>query len=430
MPLLEGSPVEKLRKALEHIGYNIYHDLREARVMVEYDGQTLDSDDRLMAHIRYTIADECTHIAAKNEVPLFFSKEKFYDLRDAHTHTNQKDRFLDWLKALPRVELTQDDITDYKLKIDWMLVDCLGAGEGVYDRHCSRIITLGAVWRAFEPGTKLDEVPVLKGKQGIGKDSILTSLVPWESLYTTSFSFKMRTKERVEVTRGRVFIIASEMGGVTTTSDLEDLKNYVTATHDDMRMAYRRDTEKMPRRFVLCGTTNLSRPLPSDVTGNRRWMVSDCTESQVGPVEPWIEQHRETFWAEAVALYKMGVKPNIPRWMKDIQQGRNEELERVDEQFENAYEKAFDEGKLALKPQTISEIGVALAITEDVESFQRERKEVQHRLRDQLERQGWTSKRASHPDTGKVSRLWYPPGGVEAPVDGPTEKPFDEDIPF
>ena len=428
MTLLKGTPTCKFAKALELLGFDIYYDVREARVMVEQDGVIEPANDRFMAHIRYRIAEAFTHMAGDKEVALFFGKDKFYDLRDAHTYTNEKDRFRDWLEALPVIEVTKEDAEDYKLKIDWMLADGLGAGEDLYDRHCSRIITLGAVWRTFNPSCKLDEVPVLKGKQGIGKDSILTSLVPWEGLYTTSFSFKLPLKQRIEVTRGRVFVIASEMGGVTTTADLEDLKNYVTATHDDMRMAYRRDSDLMLRRFVFCGTTNLSRPLPHDVTGNRRWMVSECDESQVGAIEPWIEDQRERLWGEAVALYRMGVKPSVPRWMKDVQSGRNEELERIDEQFENAYESAIDSGDLKMEVLTLSDIAFFMKISDTCESFRRERKEVQHRLRDQLERQGWKSRRGRHPGTNKVSRLWYPPI-TEAEAEG-VKKPVDEDIPF
>ena len=415
MPQLTGSNLEKLHKALKFIGFNLYYDVRESRVMVQRGDVIESANDRLMAHIRYKIAEKCTHEVDGKVLPLFMGKDRFYDLRDAHTYTNEKDRFLEWLKALPPLELDREAVKDYELKIDWMLSDALGAGESQYDRHCSRIITLGAVWRAFKPSCKLDEVPILKGKQGIGKDTIFTSLLPWESLHTTSFSFKLPLKQRIEVTRGRVFVIASEMGGVTTTSDLEDLKNYVTATHDDMRMAYRRDSDQMLRRFVFCGTTNLSRPLPHDITGNRRWMVSDCEENRVGAIEDWMEEKRELFWREAVALYRMGIKPNIPRWMKGFQETRNEQFERVDEQFENAYEEAIDRKVLEYKAQTLSDIAVHMGICETADAFRRERREVQHRLRDQLERQGWTSKRGKHPTTGNVSRLWMPPVAVDEP---------------
>ena len=42
----------------------------------------------------------------------------------------------------------------------------------------STYMFLGVVWRTFEPGTKLDEIPVLSGGGGIGKSTLPAIAVP------------------------------------------------------------------------------------------------------------------------------------------------------------------------------------------------------------------------------------------------------------
>ena len=412
LELLQGSPTQKMAQALRYLECEIYYDLREARAMYARNGVVQPCNDRLMAALRYEIADNCEHYVKKDETaPFFVGRDKFYDLRDAHMGTHERDAFKVWLEALPAAPLTEAQVQDYECSVDHMVADCLGGDEGVYARHASRMIVLSAVWRTFEPGYKIDEVLVISGKQGIGKDSMVSALVPWESLYTESFSFGMGLKQKIEQTRGKVFVMASEMGGVTTTRDLEALKSYVTNRNDDIRMAYRRDSDFMARRFVFVCTTNLSRPLPSDPTGNRRWVVVHCDESRVGAVEPWIEARRNKYWAEAVAMYRLGIRPNLPRDMKGIQVGENEQLERVDEQFEDAFEAAVDQGRIKLngKPMTLTEVAVAMEIVTTEGDFRREKREVQHRIRDQLERNKWTSRRGVREGERTVKRLWFPP---------------------
>ena len=409
MGRLTGSPIDKYTTALKRSQIVMFYDLREARMMmIEGKGDPVPCDDRAMSWLRFKFQERFTVVDGKgNEVPYCLAKQNFYDLRDAIGHINQRDTFREWLLARPKIELDRGEVEDYGLSVDWMVHDVLGGDEGVYSRWISRMILLSAVWRTMEPGCKHHEVPVLKGPQGVGKDSILTSLAPWDRLCTTTFSFALSQSRQIEVTRGCLFVIASEMGGVTTTKDLEALKSYITTDHDDMRLAYGRDKEVMPRRFVFACTTNLERPLPNDATGNRRWCVLEVDKSRVGKVEDWIEERRDHLWGEALALYRMGVSASLPRDMKGIQDHFNCAYERLDEQMEDAYEAARDSNAINVQRKyTLTELAVAMKVSDTPEEFRREKREVQHRLRDELQRQGWTSKRGRH-KAGKVKRLWF-----------------------
>lgn len=227
---------------------------------------------------------------------------------------------------------------------------------------------------------------------------------------------------KVEVTRGKVLVIASEMGGVVTTNDLEALKQYITADHDDLRQAYRRDAEYMPRRFVMACTTNLDKPLPSDPTGNRRFFVVQVGPSHVGAIEPFVEARRDRMWQECVDLYRRGIRPSLPRELKQAQATANEGHERVDEQLEAAWDDAVANGRLRGGPFTMGEVANALEIVDSVASFNSGQREMQHRLRNELLRRGWENRRMRR-TPNRVERVWLDPKEEER--SGDATDPFE-----
>ena len=396
--------------ALRLIGVEIWHDVREERFFYRHAGmkEPLTTNDLFMNWARFQVAEKVYVKTKDGPAPWRIGKDHFYALRDAHVYNNSTDSFLEYLKGLPPIDVSQAEIDDYETPIDHMLADVLGVANDAYHKHISRMITLAAVWRAFEPGYKQDEVAVIKGKQGIGKDTVLSSLLPKQRWHTDAFSFALDSKRKIEVTRGKVLVVASEMGGVTTTRDLEHLKQYVTAQVDDIRMAYRRDADHMPRRYIFVCTTNLDKPLPDDATGNRRWCVAEALESQVGAVEPFMENCRDRLWAVAVALYRRGVRPNLPRHMKAIQAAENEDYRRADETLQNAYVKAVTSNDLQLRPQTLTQIAEKMDMIEVSGNARKMPREMQHRLRQELELQGWTARTGRLKRGGPKQRLWFP----------------------
>lgn len=407
-PNAVGNDLAGFVEALKMIDVEIWFDIRETAFMVRFGTDApVESDDLAMAFVRQTLSERVALRTDKGPMPYSLSKERFYHLRDALGFTDQRDSFLDYLDSLPLPEL--HGIDSYDTCVDHLLSDVLDALNDNYHRHISRMIFLGSVARTYEPGYKMDEVPVIKGPQGVGKDSYLASLMPKPNYHTDSFSFAMPHKSKVEVTRGRVVVVASEMGGVTTTKDLEHLKQYVTATHDSVRLAYRRDVSNLPRRFTFACTTNLDKPLPDDATGNRRWCVAEVRQSQVGAVEPYLDKRRDELWATAVALWRKGVRPNLPREMKTWQNEMNEDYRRSDEAMATAYDDALKNDMLKLKPQTLTDVAIALAVTESREEFaQGGNSRLQHRLRNELVLRGWVSRSGRKKRTGPKERLWFP----------------------
>ena len=205
----------------------------------------------------------------------------------------------------------------------------------------SRFLLLGPIARAFRPGRKLDESPVLAGPQGCGKSTALRKLLPdsepdW---FADGLHLAAEPKTRAEALLGRVIIEASEMAGATR-ADLESLKAFLTRTDDgSVRLAYRRNPETMLRRCIIVGTTNADSSLPNDVTGNRRFVVIDVAAGPDGVegLRSYLDTNRAQLWAEALAVHGAGSDPiRLPEGLGSAQAEANERHRRSDSVLEDA----------------------------------------------------------------------------------------------
>lgn len=69
---------------------------------------------------------------------------------------------------------------DQTPRVDRLFVDYLGAADDAYHREVAKLMMVGAVARAFEPGCKLDESVILEGLQGVRKTTFIETLaVHW-----------------------------------------------------------------------------------------------------------------------------------------------------------------------------------------------------------------------------------------------------------
>ena len=235
---------------------------------------------------------------------LKYSADMFLDLRRALGNDLRIDPFRDWLETLPP--------WDGVPRIDNLLCLMFGADDAPLVRWASRYIGLGAIQRAFEPGDKIDEVPVLLGDQGSGKSAFVRA---WFSesqheWHGDSVDLSARPKEQSEQLSGRAVCELSELAGLRK-AEIEKLKSFITRQDDgQIRWAYARSPVPSPRLCVFMGTTNEAECLPNDPSGNRRLVVielahgCDVQTASVG---------RAQWWAEALALYRDGARANLPR---------------------------------------------------------------------------------------------------------------------
>ena len=109
----------------------------------------------------------------------------------------------------------------------------------------------------------------LKGKQGVGKTSLMAHLAmrnDWFREGSVIRDYDKDTSRRVVTTW------IAELGEVESTlrSDLEALKGFITQGYDRYRLPYGHGDTKSPRHSSLCATCNSDKYL-IDTTGNRRW---------------------------------------------------------------------------------------------------------------------------------------------------------------
>jgi len=205
---------------------------------------------------------------------------------------NRFDSLLDHLESLPR--------WDKVLRLDTWLIKYCGADDSPYTRAAGAAWLLGAVVRAFEPGTKFDYMLVLMGGQGVGKSTALRILAGDEFFSDAAFLGARDAREVLEVSAGVWMLECAELDGMGK-RDVSALKAAIARQTDSGRPAYARSPVTVPRRFVLAGTTNEERFL-QDPTENRRfWPVPTPRFDLKG-----LRAARDQLIAEALARYRSG----------------------------------------------------------------------------------------------------------------------------
>ena len=180
-------------------------------------------------------------------------------------------------------------------------------------RWASVYMFLGVVWRTYEPGTKLDEIPILVGGGGIGKSTLPAMAVPQDipGLYGSGLDLSGNAQRMVEALQGKAICEISEMVGATT-GDMARIKDFISRTNDiGIRLSYRRDPENMPRRCIMIGTSDREVFLPLD-NNHRRFVPIVLGDGKARKVRTYMAKNRERLWGEAVALYHLGTLAHLP----------------------------------------------------------------------------------------------------------------------
>ena len=342
---------EGLRACLTALGYEWRYNLRSARaelmrVPKNYrrpepgEGVWFEANDRITDSIRESISEKFTTLRGGRSVPLRFGDSAWRTAFNALLYERETDPFREWLESLTwhgeqRLDRWLSHV--FQVRDDAELAAWAG-----------RFLCLGAVWRTFNPGTKLDEMPVLIGPQGCGKSTALRELLPPEhpEWFGDGLRLAADDKVRAEALQGRVIVEAAEMAG-STRAERESLKAFLSRTDDGaVRLAYRRNPETMLRRCVLAGTSNDPHCLPPDPSGNRRFVAITvrAQEDSAAGVRLYLKQFREQLWAEAVSRYRDGETAYLPNALAAAQATVNASAVSVDESLEDAVLDFFIEG--------------------------------------------------------------------------------------
>lgn len=220
-------------------------------------------------------------------------RDKVQDAMIMCAEQNGFNEVLDYLNSL-----TWDGV----LRLDTLFIDYLGAEDNIYTRAVARKSLTAAVARTFEPGCKYDTMPILIGRQGAGKSTLIRTI--GKKWYADGLS-TFEGKEAAENIQGKWIIEAGEMAGYTRAEENAS-KQFLSRQVDVFRQAYGRRTQEYPRRCVFFGSSNQYEFL-KDITGNRRfWPVDIEAQKPTKNVYVNLPGEVDQIWAEAVVRYKNG----------------------------------------------------------------------------------------------------------------------------
>lgn len=244
--------------------------------------------------------------------------ERFYlVLAEQENYKVSKDLAVDCLMQVA-YENKYDPVTEYLNRvadtIDPEYIDGLATtylrpedeafGEPTLYDHMLKATLIGAVKRAFEPGSKHDTACVLAGDQGARKSSF------WSALGGPFFSDSLRdigSKDDLMVLHRSWIMEWAELDHITNRKHAGQVKAFLSQSSDVFRAPYARSTENFPRRGIVVGSTNRSAGLLVDDTGNRRFWIIPTTRTEANPIDtPNLAAERDAIWSAAVHAYRAG----------------------------------------------------------------------------------------------------------------------------
>lgn len=191
---------------------------------------------------------------------------------------------------------------DGTARLQTWLRDYLGAEDSEYTATVGRCMMVAAVARIFNPGCKVDTVPILEGVQGARKSTAIKTLFdPWFSDELADLG----SKDARMQTRGIWGIEISELDSMNR-SETSRIKAFISRTTDRFRPPFGHRVIESPRSCVFWGTTNTDNYLRDETGGRRFWPI------QIGKIDiDGLAEARAQLWAEAVVLYDA----NVPWWI-------------------------------------------------------------------------------------------------------------------
>lgn len=217
-------------------------------------------------------------------------------IRDAvHLQAEQAtiDSAQEWLNRL-----TWDGTT----RIDDFLALYFGVEPSDYAQAVSRYMWSAMAGRILSPGCQADMVPVFCGEQGARKTSAIKAIAPSGDHYV-EINMTERDDNLSRKLRGKLVGELEELRGLNG-RDANEIKAWITRTHEEWTPKFKERSFKFPRRLLLFGTHNENRFL-ADPTGERRWLP--FVAATHGPIQPEaIARDRGQLWAEAALRFRVG----------------------------------------------------------------------------------------------------------------------------
>ena len=260
----------------------------------------------------------------------------------AIAHDNRRNPLQEYLRGL------RWDGTD---RLSLWLTAALGVEASDLHRMIGRRWMIQAAARALRPGCKADVVLVLTGKQGVRKSTALKTLAGVDFFSDSPIPIGEGPRGAQQIYTAWVHEL-SELASLRGKA-VEDVKSFITKTHDDFIPMYGRAPVHWARFCVFAGTTNEDTFL-SDPTGARRFWPVRALKVDLG----WIRDNRDQLWAEAVSALEAG-----EQWW--LEQDEEEVISEAREQYqrEETWEDIVQGWLLKQPAESISNANYVSALT-------------------------------------------------------------------
>lgn len=199
---------------------------------------------------------------------------------------------------------------DGKPRIDTFLIDVMkceldNENSRDYLREVARMIFYGGIERLYHEGCKFDYMPVLIGRQGTCKSTIIN----WLTMDTGSYKeiISIDGKDSADILRTTWVGEFAELLAMVRSKEVEGMKAFLSRDIDTFRPAYARHSISVPRHCIFIGTTNVYEFL-KDYTGNRRYLpvYVETSRGELYEREDEVKHYIEQCWAEAKYLMDNG----------------------------------------------------------------------------------------------------------------------------
>ena len=393
--LVADGRLKGLKEALGLLEIEVRYNIRSARAELKhrtFQEGWFTVNDRLMARVRDLLASNFVYEKKNVTAPLAFGRDSWTDIWNNALFDVEVDPFKVRLlegeawDGVGRVRACLSvffEIEDYDVLAEWV----------------SQFLFLGPITRAFRPGTKLDETPVLIGKGGIGKSTALRYILPQDipGLFSDGLNLAGSPQEKAESLLGRAIVEAAELAGLSKT-DITSLKAFMTRTDDgNIRYAYRKNPEPTPRRCIIVGTSDVDTPLPND-SNLRRWVPIYLKGGDPKKLRAYVDEYRDQLWAEGLAMYRAGMEARLPDGLLEAQAKVTSRARTRDIVLEDKVEGWIATQK---KPFALAAIAQGVGLV-DIDKESRLLGRDQTRLTDTLRELGYVKKR----QRGEGARQW------------------------
>jgi putative DNA primase/helicase len=211
---------------------------------------------------------------------------------------NRRHPARDWLKSLK---------WDRSHLLDEMFIRICGARDEPYSREISKNFLIGAVARIMKPGCQLDSMPIIEGRQGVGKTSFFKAL--FGEQWFLSSNIDITSKDGYQVLARKWCVELGELESLRE-RQVAAIKRYVSQSVDTYRPSYGHKAQDFPRQCVFAGTTNDFAYL-KDGTGARRFwplvvLGIKLEDGRFGVDLNLLQTWRDQLFAEAYFRYKQG----------------------------------------------------------------------------------------------------------------------------